>query len=192
MAASAQEIWRAIESLTPEELLRIRAFAIWRIRGLGRKSNGKDHEDLMQEAVTRTVAGDRRWNESSVSFVAHLLGAMRSISSHWARQLTADDPFLFSELDEMTPNGYIGNPVDLVPAEAAGPEAQLAIKQEVEAIEKLFVGDAAAARVIECVRRGLSGPKTQEATGYSKTEYETVMKRIRRRVRRTATRGDNR
>lgn len=192
MPPSAQEICRAIESLTPEELLRLREFALWRVKGLGRKRIGKDHEDLMQEAVARTVAGDRRWNQSSVTFVTHLLGAMRSISNHWATQLTGDDSIRFSELDDTAPNGYIGNPLDLVPSEAAGPEAQLAIKEEVEAIEQLFADDAAAARVIDCMRRGLSGPQTQEATGYSRTEYETVMKRIRRRVRRAAMRGGSR
>jgi len=190
MAASAREIAIAIESLTPEELLRMRAFALWRVRGLGRRSNGRDHNDLLQEAVARTVSGERRWNEDSVSFVTHLLGTMRSISNHWATRGAADEPLSFSELPEVASNGHAGNPVDCVPSDAAGPETLVAVKQEIEALEKLFADDAAAARVIECVRRGLSGPGVQEATGYSRTQYETVMKRIRRRVRRTALRGE--
>jgi len=186
MAASAQDVYRAIVSLTPGELLKIREFAVWRIKGLGRKSNGRDHEDLMQEAVTRTVAGDRHWNNASVSFVVHLLGAMRSISNHWAAQTFEDLPLSAAELDRPVPDGR-GNPVDRVASAAAGPEAQLAIKEELQAIERLFIDDPAAARILECVRDGLSGPETQETTGYSKTEYETVMKRIRRGVRRTTS-----
>jgi DNA-directed RNA polymerase specialized sigma24 family protein len=189
MAASAPNVYRAIESLTPAELLKIREFAVWRIKGLGRKSNGRDHEDLMQEAVTRTVAGDRHWNEGSVSFAVHLLGAMRSISTHWAAQAAEDVHLSGSELDRAAPDER-GNPVDRVAAPAGGPEAQLVIKEELAAIERLFVDDPAALRVLECVRSGLSGPETQETTGYSKTEYETVMKRIRRRVRRTPSRGE--
>lgn len=68
----------------------------------------------------------------------------------------------------------------------------MAIKEEIAAIERLFLDDPAAARVLECVRSGLSGPETQETMGYSKTEYETVMKRIRRRVRRATSRGESR
>lgn len=123
MAASAQDVYRAIESLTPGELLKIREFAVWRVKGLGRKSNGRDHEDLMQEAVTRTVAGDRHWNEGSVSFVVHLLGAMRSISTHWAAQASEDIPVSASELDRAAPDEH-GNAVDRVAAAAAGPERQ--------------------------------------------------------------------
>jgi DNA-directed RNA polymerase specialized sigma24 family protein len=191
MAASAQDVHRAIESLTPAELLRIREFAVWRIRGLGRKSDGRSHEDLMQEAVARTVSGDRRWQPASVSLVGHLLGAMRSISSHWATQFTGDEPVSFSELDGATPNGQ-EHPLDRVAAPAPMPEALLAVRQELEAIERLFVDDPAAARVLDCVRRGLSGPETQAATGSSRSEYETVMRRIRRRVRGMAARGTRR
>lgn len=192
MAVSAREVCMAIESLTPDELLRLRGFAIWRVRGLGPRSDGKNHDDLMQEAVTRTVAGERRWNEGSVSFVTHLLGAMRSISNHWATQYTRDTPVAFSALDETTVDGRIDNPIERVPSETPGPEAQLACKEEVEAIERLFAGDAAAARVLDGLRGGLSGPAIQAATGCSKMEYETIMKRIRRRVRGAASRGESR
>jgi len=191
MVAGVRDIAMAIESLTPEELLRIRAFAIWRMRGLGRRSHGKDHEDLMQEAVTRTIGGERRWNATGVSFAAHLLGAMRSISNHWAGE-GGDDPALFAELDELAADGRRRNPVDRIAADDPGPEAQLAIKQDLEAVERLFAADAAALRVIACLRRGLSGPAVQEAIGCSKTEYETIMKRIRRRLRGAEPRGERR
>jgi hypothetical protein len=72
------------------------------------------------------------------------------------------------------------------------PETVLAVRQEIEAIERLFVDDPVAARVLACVQRGLSGPETQAAIGASRTEYETVMRRIRRRVRALASRGASR
>jgi hypothetical protein len=189
MAASPREIAMAIDSLTPDELLRMRAFAVWRVRGLGRRSNGRDHNDLLQEAVARTVSGERRWNGDSVSFATHLLGAMRSISNHWATQGAEEEPVLFSELAHAAAAGHASNPVECVPSEAAGPEALVAVKQEIEALERLFADDGPAARVFDCVRRGLSGSAVLEATGYSRTQYETVMKRIRRRLRHGANRG---
>lgn len=182
MPASAHEIRAAIESLTAEELLRMRQFAVWRWRALGNNA-GRDHEDLLQEAVARTVAGDRLWNERSVSFTTHLIGAMRSISSHWAAELAGRSPV---EIDAAG-----GNLIETLPSPTVGPEMELAAKQEIEAIERLLADDAAALRLLDCIRRGMSGPETQQATGYSKTEYETVMKRMRRKLRGAGARGAN-
>ena len=182
MPASAQEIRAAIESLTAEELLRIRQFAVWRLRALG-NNGGRDHEDLLQEAVVRTVAGDRHWNERGVSFPHHLIGAMRSISSHWAAELAGRSP---AEIDAAG-----GNLIETMPSPTVSPEMELAAKQEVEAVERLLAGDAAALRVLGCIRRGMTGPETQQAIGYSKTEYETVMKHMRRKLRGAGARGAN-
>jgi DNA-directed RNA polymerase specialized sigma24 family protein len=182
MPATAQEIRAAIESLTRDDLLRLRQFAVWRMRGLGRNGGGRDHEDLIQEAVVRTVAGDRRWNQRAVTLAAHLVGAMRSISNHWATEVSV-------RAGEGLPDSAGVALIEQLASAAIDPETELAAKQEIKAIEKLLAGDAAAVRVLDCIRRGLSGPETQLATGYSRTEYETVMKRIRRKLRRWSSDG---
>jgi hypothetical protein len=80
-AATLDEVRAAIENLMPEQLLRLKKYARQRIRGLGRASMGRDHKDLLQEAITATLDPDRRrWNKGAVDFVGHLIGAMRSIA----------------------------------------------------------------------------------------------------------------
>ena len=75
----------AIQSLSDADNLRLEKFARFRIRGLGRASAGRDWRDLLGEALAATLdPNHRRWNKS-VTFVQHLLGAMRSISTAWRK-----------------------------------------------------------------------------------------------------------
>ena len=90
-----EEVDQAINRLTHAELLRLRDFAVWRVASLGRASCGRTWEDLLGEAKLSTISGcsnngnGRCWNKN-VGFVIHLIGAMRSISSHWKRDFCAN------------------------------------------------------------------------------------------------------
>ena len=85
------EVDRAIEALTLQSWLRLQQFADFRVLGLGRAARGRTGEDLLEEALLRTLIGaedtqkGRHWNKD-VDFVRHLTGAMQSISSCWKRQ----------------------------------------------------------------------------------------------------------
>jgi CheY-like chemotaxis protein len=96
------EIDRAITALTSSELLRLQRFAKFRVRGLGRAASGRDWEDLLGEALYRTLMGadgqnGRNWNKK-VTFVQHLAGAMSSIANVWKRQFKEKTTYLMSEL----------------------------------------------------------------------------------------------
>ena len=51
------EVDRAIKGLTSSELLQLQLFAKFRVRGLGRAARGRDWEDLLEEALCRTLIG---------------------------------------------------------------------------------------------------------------------------------------
>lgn len=182
-AATPEEIQAAIEALAPAELLRLREFAGWRVAGLGRKALGQNHDDLLGEAITRTLAGDRRWNKLSVNFAGHLMGVMRSISTHWKEQFDSDEPHLESELTHVSPEGEVWNPLMRVDSAAPNPERILDARQQVEEIERLFAEDTVASLIIQGLREGMSGPDLRADLELSQTEYDTAMKRIRRKVR---------
>jgi len=57
VGANRDEIHRAIEALTPGELLKLKRFAVWKIRGLGRARCGRTWEDLLGEAKLSTLEG---------------------------------------------------------------------------------------------------------------------------------------
>jgi hypothetical protein len=180
-AATPAEIYQAIEALRPAELLRLKKYAQFRIRGLGRASQGRNDEDLLYEALNATLVGNRQWN-TSVSFLAHLLGALRSISSHWKEQFDVDEALLEAEVISTTSEGKAYNPY--LNARSTNPDSEsiLAAKQEVAAIEQLLADDPLALNIIGGWRAEMTGPEIQEALGLTRTEYETTVKRLRRKI----------
>src|SRR5438876_7863425 len=54
------DVDRAIEALTPSELLRLQQFAAFRVQGLGRATRGRTGEDLLAEALLGTLIGTER------------------------------------------------------------------------------------------------------------------------------------
>jgi hypothetical protein len=108
-AATPVEINQAINTLRPAELLRLKKYAQFRIKGLGRASQGRNAEDLLYEALNATLGGNRQWN-TSVSFPVHLRGAMRSISSHWKERFDDAEALLEAEVISTTSAGEAYNP----------------------------------------------------------------------------------
>jgi len=89
VCATTTELVAAMESLSAEELRRLKKAAQYRIRGLDRAAEHRDYDDLLGEAYTSTLKGaeggaeGRKWAKNRVSLVRHLLEAMRSIANHW-------------------------------------------------------------------------------------------------------------
>ena len=181
VAASSDEILSAIEALTEGELVKLERYAKYRIKGLGRRARGRDHEDLLREAITATFAGNRRWNPGAVRFFAHLIGVMRSLSSHWAEQFDPEEAYLESELvpaDESSESGRLENEPSTIPSA----ERQLSAREELQQIERYFSDDPLVARLLGALREGLSGPEIRAQLGLTKRAFETGMKRLRRGV----------
>src|SRR6185437_11761664 len=84
-AATQAEIIAAMESLGNEDSERLEQVAINRVIRIGRKAaNGRSHEDLLQEAMERTLERRRIWYPEQVTFVPFLIGVVWSIASEWA------------------------------------------------------------------------------------------------------------
>src|SRR5579864_8087594 len=101
--ANRREIHRAIKALTPGELLKLKHFAVFRMRGLGRAASGRTCEDLLSEARLAFLEGaasngSGRNLKAGMALVIQLIGAMRSISSHWKRDFDEKEPDLESEI----------------------------------------------------------------------------------------------
>jgi len=188
-AATPDEVRAALDALGEADLVRLEKFARYRIRGLGRKAEGRDHDDLLGEAIRDTLDPEkRRWNKD-VSFVRHLVGAMRSISSHWREQFDENEPLLESELLQTTDEGEVLSPLDVVGSGAPGAERILAAKEELERIEKAVADDTVVSDILGGLRAEMLAGEIREVLGLSVIEYETAMKRFRRRVRPTAGQG---
>jgi hypothetical protein len=182
-AATREEVVTAVEAITPRELRRLERYARRRIFGLRRAARGRDWEDLLREAVADTYEGSRRWNKESVDFSRHLIGAMRSISSHWRDQFDPGEAFSESEVTHVSPEGKLTNPMLEAASPAADPERELEAKQEVERIGGIASKNPLAWLIMDGWRGGMTGPEIREALEVSQKDYETALKWLRRNVR---------
>jgi hypothetical protein len=195
VAATEEEILAAIEALTTEEALRLRAYARSRAGILRKAGLDKGDEDLFQIAVKSLLSRRRRWNRNSGNFVDFMLGTIKSISSNWCRALDPDEPDLEADLITLSDSGRTVNPLAAAASPNPNPEETLInkerleeISRELDRIELLVAERPLAALIVAERRRGTTGPEIQEALSISQTDYETETRWIYRSVRMDAAR----
>src|SRR4029079_12867863 len=156
--------------------------AEWRILSIGKAAEDRTADDLIHEAIVRTLSEDRSWRKSAVDFYGHLRSVIRSIASHWAEQY---DPNIVpaSSLAQEDDEGNEYNPAEAPPIQGYRQRDEVEDRDLVERIETAFHDDSLVTRLIECIKSGMTGPETQDALNISRTEYETGRKRMKRKAR---------
>jgi len=133
--------------------------------------------------VLAALDGTRRWNKGKVKFPAFLFGAMRSISSNWAKSYKPEDtPILEADLRRENEEGKIFSPLDALQAQDPDREQQAHAAQALERIEALFKDDEQAQKVLMGWDDGLDAPAVRELWNFSQKEYNTIVRRIRRHI----------
>ena len=165
--ATSQEARTAIEHLQNTDYTKLmliaRSFAI-RLRG-----TVANPEDLVQEAFVKTLDGRRRWKRS-VSILKHLDRVMESDSGHMAEKRVAHGT--------SQPLEGQAEPAARLP----DPETRLIAHDELDELLALFTEDKTALELLRLKGDGLSASEIQCELGMGKTQYDTVTKRIRRRL----------
>jgi CheY-like chemotaxis protein len=181
------EIDRAIRALTSSDLLRLQRFAKFRVRGLGRAASGRDWEDLLGEALYRTLMGaedtqnGRHWNRK-VTFVQHLAGAMQSIANVWKRQFKEKNTYLISELSVHNPEGREQSPFDDVPSGSATADDRLIRKSEEDRVLTLLQDSPDASHVFRGLADGLSKSEIMSRYRLDEKRYTAAVRRIRAKL----------
>lgn len=124
--------------------------------------------DLLQEAVLRMLQGSRRRPED-VSMAAFLAGVMRSIREERGRRTRREVPVPAD--DDLAATH---------PDPAPDPERSLAARQELAQIYRLFADDPGATAVLNGLGAGSSPDEIRAANGWSKSDYDSARKRMRR------------
>ena len=179
-AATPAEVRTALGELTTAQLLRLERYGQFRIAGLGRRAKGRDHKDLLSDAVFATLEGTRKWNKDAIPIDLHLRGAMRSISSHWREQFDDDsEPQLESDVIRTNQEGDEVNPLEKVSLYAPDAYRETVARAHVERIERRFAKDLQVLLILEGMRDGKSAREIQ-AMGLTVNEYAAAVKRLRR------------
>ncbi|MEE9238743.1 MAG: hypothetical protein V3U58_04195 [Thermodesulfobacteriota bacterium] len=168
--ASMIEVGKALNNLTDVEYKKLMIIAefYWTRRNL--QALWGDAEDLLHEAVLSTLRSDKpkRWRRG-VSIIKHLDQAMRNISGHWVRKGCNETEGIEKLYEEKKEENIV--------------VAQLVAKETLEIIKNFFNGDEIAFQVLECRRlKGMVESEVCQELGIGHTEYETICKRIRRKL----------
>ncbi len=183
-SSSPAEVSQAIEALSDADALRLIKAAGAHLKKVGHLKLGRSPEDLLQEAITRTLSGERSWKKG-ISFVFHLDQAMRSICSSWRKSASRAEREDGNEIPASARLGLMdeGDSVlEQALSREADPEHELLAKQEVERITSQFADDRIASEVLAGWKMGLDGPEIQELSGISEKEHQAAVRRIRRSV----------
>ncbi len=157
-----EEVLERLDSLTPEDMRRLKLIELRRLSGTDFKEGL-----LYQEAVCQSIVGERRCPRD-VSFVAFLAQSMRSIASHRRKELARQVPIEPSiAADQLDPEEI------LIEREATDVVAE---------IYKLLEGDDEAQLTIMGIALGKKGKKLRDELGVNQAGYDYIMKRIRRVV----------
>jgi CheY-like chemotaxis protein len=190
------EVERRIEMLTTPELLKLRRFGDFRVRGVGRAARGRTGEDLLGEAILRTLIGaentqkGRHWNRG-VDFVRHLAGAMQSISNCWKRQFNEMEAHLVSEFPVHDEEGQERSPLDNVASGHAAVDQRLIEKDEQSRVLAMFNDDHEAAQVLQGLLDGLTKTEIISRYGLDRNKLAATERRIRLKLgRKNGSRGE--
>lgn len=163
----------ALDLISRMDLLRLKAIARVYARGLPPEVTW---EDLLQEALTRIIAGSRR-RPHGLTMVAFVAGILRSLrAEHWRRATHRSGSKGTLRIDHESDDSLalaLSDP-------AAGPEQALSARQELLAIRQLFANDPVATSLIEGLGAGLSADEIRRSMGLTRTDYDSARKRIRR------------
>ena len=166
-APPPRDVGAALAALSDDDLLRLRALARLRARGL---PGGVSWSDLLHEAVLRALEGTRRW-PPSVPLLAFLAGIMRSLCDEQWRRRRRENLLL-------RPGDAATTLADV--AADADPERAFAAAEALAAVDRLFASDAVALKVLAGLTNGLSVEEIQRLYGLSAVEYDTARRRMRR------------
>lgn len=189
--ATIDEIEEAIEELTTVQEIKLLKYADSKIPYYHvSRTKGYRGMDLLSESIKRTIEGTRHWYKNEIDFFGHLRGVISSIASRFWESYRDNEPFLESETSTTTEKGEIQSPINEAPCLTPNQEEILAakqqleeVRQQLEEIKKLFSEDALVLQIIEGLGCEMSGPEIQEVLNISQKEYETAMKRMRRKIR---------
>lgn len=182
--ATPVEIDAAVESLSPADWYRLRKFADYHILLLQEKTGDRRGPDLLNAAFERLLEGSRKWDKTKVDFMGFLYGAMRSIANSWLRKKVSptEAPVLASALVKEDDDGNLSDPAEEFASSPPDHATMLVYQKTLEQVNEVCADDQELQMVLEGFKDGLDPADIRKLWGLSQTEYNTIVRRMRRRL----------
>ncbi len=166
VTATREEIYRAYRELTEAQKNRMILYARYRLRCAHEAPAPRDHEDLIHDALVATASGSRPWHPNRVSFLMHLCGAMRSMTSNWSRPKAV----------RVTSDSEMADAVGSMRAVDGNSSNAWARLRE---LAERFEGDPLVMPILDALTRGLDGAETKQRLAITDGQYAEAARRIR-------------
>ena len=160
--SSTEAVARALATLTPSDLVRLKRLAQLRARLLP----GAEWDELLNEALLRALDGSRRWPEG-VPLLTFIAGIMRSLVDGRVDQRR-----------RLVEHALAGR--ELTPAAPA--DMQLHARQCLAAIAQFFAADTDVLTLIAALARQYLGGPNNAAPRLSQKRREAARKRLARAI----------
>ena len=161
---SREELEGLIFGLTHTDILRLRKIANTYTGG-----HSLEADDLINEAVDRILSGSRKSCPADVSAVTFIANAMRSIAS--GERDKNKVRLAYAEKEEAVQN-----------TEQLSPEEKIVEADRLKELEAIFEDDEDILLLIYHLQDDSTPSEIQIAEGWSKTQYDTVRRRLRRKL----------
>jgi hypothetical protein len=161
---SIEEVGRLLSRQRQADLLRLAAIAKTWIRGVPRR----DAADLLNEALTRILSGDRLW-PVDVPLPVFLSQVMRSIASQW-RHEDMREPLAADGTDEFNQDFRAEDDIDFIDL--------------TKRMRSALLGDQAALEIFDHILSQTSRRQVCDQLGIDATGYDTARRRMIRILRR--------
>lgn len=186
--ATFAEIEAAVKQLTKQDTKRLEGFAnnLYRCYSV-RRPTAETTEDFIQEALVRTISGNRKWYPEEKKLLFHLMNTVASLIVDWSesaknryevrRPPMGAAAFFVDEQD-------CGDWLEDVASSEPSPEAVLMRKEEYDKLMNRLTDVLRpvphALNVLMCKCSGSTGKETAKILDLTAKEYEALDRRIRR------------
>jgi hypothetical protein len=175
---SSAEVRQELENMSTADRVRVERLAQYAFAGV----SGMSDEDLLQEAYTKLMSGERIWRRgfAAVPAIASVLDSMASN----LRKREANSPIETGTIIAAT---EVIDDADLLvrnvePIAAMTPEDAAYDSQQLKKLEALLADDEEATLVAWEWAMGRRGKEAIEALGMSENQYEAARKRLMRKL----------
>lgn len=184
--ASKDEVRAALKELCSDDkgMLALKHYARERIRRYRLNTAFLEPDDLIQAAVDKLLAGVRHWPKD-ISFLQCVFGAVKSESYHQYKKERRFNEAVRLETQSLqeTPADDYAPSSEALAVTVKSVERQVTDADTLDSVVAALADDPEALRVLEAYVE-LGGPGAKDELGITQNQLETVLVRIRRKLRR--------
>jgi DNA-directed RNA polymerase specialized sigma24 family protein len=173
------EVLKSVESISRAEMGKILRIANWRVLGLSNLSG----MELFQEAIKRILTCDRKWPKN-INFMTLINGVFRSmVNQYWQDHYDKIEHTESFDEDTLDATNVSQNGISTsIAINNIDPQKNLEAKEFLQEIEIFFSDDEQALTVFMAQQDGYKASEIKKDFGFSEKEYDTITKRIRRKL----------